>query len=363
MPKKLLSIVAGVVLVCVFAGTIVFLWKKSQKKPVAYESASPRMTDIVRKTVATGSVVPRREVEIKPQISGILDEILVEPGEITRKGDLIAKIRLVPNMVSLNNAQNRLEKAKLGLEQAQADYDRNERLVRDGTVAAATFDSYSIALKNAQEELKSAQDNLDLIAKGTSRAMAETTNTLVRSTIDGMVLDVPVEAGHSVIEANTFNAGTTIATVADMDDMIFDGFVDESEVGKLKTGMLLLLTIGAVEGSTIEAVLEHIAPKGVEKNGAIQFEIRAAVKPQAGVLIRANYSATAAVVLVRRENVLAIDERLLQFEEEQPYVEVEVGAQHYERREIKVGLSDGIQIEILSGLSMKDRIKGPPIEE
>jgi len=362
MVKKLLSVVIGIVMVGAFAGTVLFLWKKSQKKPVVYQIASPRITDIIRKAVATGAVVPRQEVEIKPQISGIIDEVLVEPGQIVKKGDLTARIRLVPNMVTLNNAQNRLERARIDLEMAQADYDRNEKLVRDGTVAAATFQTYDIALKNAREELKSAQDNLDLIAKGTSSKMTDTTNTLVRSTIGGMVLEVPVEVGHSVIEANTFNAGTTIATVADMTDMIFEGYVDESEVHKLRSGMHLRLTVGAIEDRTIEATLERIAPKGVERNGAIQFEIRAAVTPQPGLFIRANYSANADIELERRDKVLVIDESLLKFRGQKPYVEVEKGPQEYERREIKVGLSDGIQIEVLSGLSEKDKIKGPPVE-
>ena len=205
--KKFLTILVGLIFIVALIGTIFFLWKKSQKKPVVYATESPRIADIVKKTVATGSVVPRQEVAIKPQISGIIEAILVDPGRAVKKGDLIARIRMVPNMVDLNDAQNRLERARIGLEQAQADFDRNQKLVQDGTIAAATFQTFEIAFKKAQEELKGAEDNLELISKGTSRAMTDTTNTLVRSTIEGMVLEVPVEVGHSVIEANTFNDG------------------------------------------------------------------------------------------------------------------------------------------------------------
>jgi HlyD family secretion protein len=361
--KRVLSILLVLVVLAAFAGTVVFLWKKSQKKTVVYATESPKIATIVRKAVATGSVVPRKEVEIKPQISGIIDELYVEAGKMVATGDLIAKIRLVPNMVALNTAQSRVEKAKIALEQADADFERNQALVRDGTISRAAFQQFEIAVKNAREEAKAARDNLDLIEKGTSSKTAATTTTLVRSTIQGMVLDVPVEVGNSVIEANTFNAGTTIAAVADMGDMIFDGFVDESEVGKLKPGMALVLTIGAIESKKIEATLEHIAPKGVEKNGAIQFEIKAAIQPQADVLIRANYSANADIVLDRKDDVLALDEALLQFDGEKPYVEVEVAPQKFERREIQTGLSDGILIEIVAGLTQADKVKGLPVEK
>ena len=220
-----------------------------------------------------------------------------------KEGDLIAKIRLVPDMVRLNEAQSRVEKAKIALDAAEKDHARNVALSRDGTISASAFQTYQTALENTRTELRTASDNLDLIQKGISRTTGEASNTLVRSTIAGTVLEVPVKVGNSVIETNTFNEGTTIATIADMGDMIFLGKVDESEVGKLKPGMTLLLTIGAVDGTKPEATLEHIAPKGVEKEGAIQFEIKAALKPIKDVVIRANYSANADIVLDRRDDV------------------------------------------------------------
>jgi len=358
--KRLSAILTAVIVLGLFGGTLYFLWAKSQKPKVLYDTETPRTTDIINKAVATGSIVPRQEVAIKSRVSGIVDEIAVEPGQLVKEGDLIARIRLVPDMVTLNEAQNRVARAEIGYESARKDFDRNHALLADSMIAPATFQTFQTAYDNAQVELQSARDNLQLIEKGIARDSGTASNTLVRSTISGMVLEVPVEVGHSVIEANTFNDGTTLASVADMDDMIFLGKVDESEVGKLKPGMKLLLTVGAVEGQQINAVLERIAPKGVEADGAIQFEIRAAIQKQPGVVIRANYSANADIVLERRDSVLAISESLLQFDGEKKFVEVQTAPGRFEKRQIQTGLSDGMNIEVVSGLGPKDRIKGPP---
>jgi HlyD family secretion protein len=355
--KRFWSVLFVLVLLVLFGGTVYFLWAKSRKPETVFKTETAKLADIVKKAVATGSVVPRQEVAIKPRVSGIIDEIYVEAGETVKAGDQIAKIRLVPDMVNLANAQSRLAKAKIAVESSLADYERNIPLQKDGTISKAAFQPFETAYRNAQAEMEAARDNLALIEKGISRSTGGTTNTLVRSTIAGTVLEVPVEVGNSVTETNTFNDGTTIASVANMDDMIFKGVVDESEVGKLKTGMTLLLTIGAVEGQPLEAILEHIAPKGVEKDGAIQFEIRAALKPRTDVTIRANYSANADIVLERRQQVLAVNESLLQFDGGKPFVEVETAPQKFERRDVTTGLSDGIQIEVLSGLTGEDRIK------
>jgi HlyD family secretion protein len=358
--KKLLVACAALGVLGLFAGTLYFLWAKSRKPQVVYQTESPRRATIIKKAVSTGSVVPRQEVAIKPRVSGIVERLHVQAGAPVRQGDLIARILLVPDMVRLNDAQGRLERAKIALASAEQDHSRNQALLRDGLLAAGAFLPFQTGLENAQAELKAAADNLDLIQKGISRSTGSASNTLVRSTISGTVLEVPVKVGHSVIETNTFNEGTTLATVADMGDMIFQGKVDESEVGKLRPGMTLLLTIGALEGHRPEARLEHIAPKGVEKDGAIQFEIRAALRPQPDLVIRANYSANADIVLDRRDDVLALNEGLLQFEDGKQLVEVEVAPQRFEKREVKTGLSDGIQIEIVAGLSEKDKVKGLP---
>ncbi len=359
MLKKTLLILLAVVLVVAFAGTFWFLWTKSQEEPVVWATETPFTKEIINKAVATGAVVPRKEIDIKPQVSGIVREIYVEPGQVISDGDLIAKVSIVPDMISLSNAENRVNQAEINLENAETEYRRNKQLFEEGVTSEAAFRIYDLDLKRAREELSAAEDSLAVIREGARKKAGLTTNTLVRSTAAGMVLDVPVEEGDSVIEANTFNDGTTIASVADMTDMIFEGKVDESEVGKLREGMELLLTVGAIDRESFRADLEYIAPKGVEEEGAIQFEIRAAVSLKDGVFVRANYSANADIVLDRRDETLAIQESWLQFDDEGAYVEVETTPQEFERRAVEIGLSDGINIEILSGLSSEDRIKDP----
>ena len=357
--KKLLSILLGVVVISIFAGTLYYLWSKNEESPTVYETDRASVKTIVQKTVATGSVVPRKEVEIKPQVSGIVDRLFVEAGDTVRSGDLVARIRIIPDMVSLNNAQNRLSMARISQANADRELKRNQRSIADGAISEAEFRSYQLAFENATQELQAASDNLDLIREGSTKTSGDTSNTLVRATIDGMVLEVPLEEGDSVIEANTFNEGTTIATIADMEELIFEGRVDESEVGKIEAGMNLLLTIGAIADEKFAATLEHIAPKGIEADGAIQFEIRASLELKDDIFVRANYSANADIVLDRRDEVLAVSESLLQFDDGTPFVEVETSPQTFERREIETGLSDGISIEVISGLAESDRIKNP----
>ena len=357
--KKALGILVGLLFAAAVVATGVFLYKKSQVKPVVYATAAPARMDLVKKTVATGAVVPRREVLVKPLISGIIEELYVEAGEQVKQGDLIAKVRVIPNMVSLSSAESRVNKARITLADAEREFNRSRALAAEGTISQADFQKAENAFEQAGEEVKAAQDNLDIVRKGTSQRVGSASTTIVKSTLSGTVLEVPLEVGNSVIEANNFNDGTTIAAIADMDDMIFEGQVDESEVGKIRPGMELQLTIGAIPDRTVRATLERIAPKGKEENGAIQFEIRAALEPQKDMLIRANYSASADIVLDRRDDALAIDEGLLQFEGETPYVEVETAPQQFERRDVTIGLSDGIHIEILTGLSEGDKVKNP----
>jgi HlyD family secretion protein len=358
--KKALKILAGVIIVSVFVYTIYFLYQKSQAEPVEYETTKAIKTEIIKSTMATGSVVPRKEIMIKPQVSGIVEELYVEAGDMIKKGDLLAKIKIIPDMVNLNNAQSRVNRAKINYEDAKRQYDRQKDLMDQGVIARADFESYELAYRNSIEEVEAAENNLELIKEGQTKKGSQTTNTLVRSTAEGMVLDVPVEVGFSVIESNTFNDGTTIASVADMGDMIFEGKIDETEVGKIREGMPLILTVGAIDDASFAATLEHISPKGVEENGAIQFEIKANVELKADQFIRAGYSANAKVVLDRtKDSVLAIPESLLQFEDDSSYVEVETSPQQYEKRFIKTGLSDGINVEVISGLSPEDKIKKP----
>lgn len=356
--KTVLKAVLGIVILGVFGYTIYFLYNKSKEEPIVYKTESPQELAIVKKTVATGKVVPRKEIDIVPQVSGIIEKLYVEEGDKVKKGDLIAKIRIIPNMINLNNAESRVNRAEISLKNAKINYDRQKKLYEDGVIAISILDEYELSYKTAQEEVEAAKNNLELIKEGQVKGKGRETNTLVRSTVDGMVLNVPVEIGNSVIESNTFNPGTTIASIANMSDMVFEGKIDETEVGKIKEGMNLILTVGAIEDVTFDAVLEFIAPKGMEENGAIQFEIKANVQLKEDQFIRAGYSANADIVLEKTTKpVLAIQEGLIEFEGDTTYVEVEVGPQQFEKRIIKTGLSDGINIEVKEGLKKDDKIK------
>jgi HlyD family secretion protein len=363
--KKVLRIIVLVVIIGAIGGTMFFLYQKSKKKPVIYEVKTPFISNVIKKTVATGSVVPRKEIQIKPQVSGIVEELFIEAGQQVKKGDLIARVKIIPNMVELNNAESRLNKAKINYEDAKVVYERQKKVYEQGVIPEAEFQQFRLTYLNSVEEMESAESNLQLIKEGVSKKAGTATNTLIRSTIEGMVLDVPVEVGNSVIESNTFNEGTTIASVADMGEMIFEGKVDETEVGKLKLGMPLILSIGAIDEEQFDAELEYIAPKGKEENGAIQFEIKADVKLKENSFIRAGYSANADIVLDRKDSVMVIPESLIQFEKEgdSAYVEIETQPQVFEKRYIKTGLSDGVNIEVKEGVGIKDKLKGQKKEE
>jgi HlyD family secretion protein len=356
----LVSLIIFVVIVLIGAGaTLYYLKAKEDVGLATYNTESPTVDNIVLKTVATGSVQPRKEVQIKPQISGIVNEIYLEAGDTIKEGDLIARVKVIPDMVSMSNAENRLERARISRDNAAMDFERNLELFEKGVISRADFQQFEIAKRQAGEEMNAAEDNLAIIREGVAkRSGSGTSLTLIRSTIGGMVLDVPVKEGNSVIEANNFNDGTTIASIADMEDLIFLGKVDESEVEKLSLGMDLILTIGAIQSKKYEAKLEYIAPKGVAENGAIQFEIKAAVRLDKADFIRAGYSANADIVLDRKDSVLTISETLVQYDDEQKaFVEVATGENTYERRDVKLGLSDGLRVEVLGGIVADDKIK------
>lgn len=355
--KKVLTAAVIVIMLALFAGTLWYLWRKAQTPPVVYKTETPSRADIVKKTVATGSVIPRKEVAVKPQVSGIIESIRVEPGQRIRRGDLLASIRVIANTATLTAAESRVNLAKIRSEDAERECERNRKLYADGIVPETAFRQAALARDSAKEELAAALDHVEVVRTGVTSRSGSSSNTQVRATIDGMVLDVPVKEGSSVIEANTFNEGTTIATLADMGALIFEGKVDESEVGKLRPGMAIVLTIGALEPARFDATLEHIAPKGIEENGAIQFKIKAALGKTGEALIRANYSANADIVLDKRNQVMALKESLIQFEGEDAFVEVETAPQHFEKRKVKTGLSDGVTIEILEGLTERDHVK------
>jgi HlyD family secretion protein len=356
--KRLVPFIVVIAVAGVFAGTLYFLYQKSQRQPVVYETQEPLVTDIVKKTVATGSLVPRQEIEIKPRVSGVISKLYVEPGEVIARDALLADIQIIPNMLDLNRAEAAVGSARISFENAKRELERNRGLFERSVISEAELGRHQLEYELRKQELDTALSNVALIKSGAIRKSNKVSNQ-VRSTVAGTVLEVPVEEGESVIESNTFNAGTTIATVADMSDVIFLGRVDESEVGKLREGMELSIQIGAVENERLSGKLEYIAPKGVAREGVIEFEIRAAIQPRADVLVRAGYSANADIVLDRRQQVLAINEGLLQFEDGKPFVEVEVAPQTFEKRPVEVGLSDGIVIEVLGGLAQGTKIKKP----
>lgn len=360
--RKFFRILLILIIVAVFGGTIYYLYDKSKPDPVSFNLETPFISDVELKTVATGKVVPRKEIEIKPQVSGIIQKLYVEEGEMVKEGDLIARVKIIPDMINLNEAQYRLETARNNFDDADQNYHRQKKMYEQGVIPEAEFQKYNLEFANAREQLEAAENNLKLIREGAISSSDESTNTLIRSTINGMILDIPVEEGNSVIETNTFSEGTTIALVADMGEMIFEGKVDETEVGKIQPGMNLSISVGAIEEERFDAILEFIAPKGEEENGAIQFEIKAAVALKENFFIRSGYSANADIVLEKKDSVMVIPESLIKFDEDSAFVEVEVAEGNFEKRYIRTGLSDGINIEILEGLEMEDKIKGRELE-
>lgn len=361
--KKYFKYILMALVAVIFIGTFVFLYIKSQPQPEVYDEFTLQRMDIRKTTVVTGKIEPRNEVNVKPQILGIITEILKEAGETVQEGEVIAKVKVIPDMGSLSAAQSRLRLAEINRKQAQTDYDREKTLFDKGLVAADEYDKIAQALRQAREEVDAAQDNLEVVRDGVSKSNASASSTLIRSTITGLILDIPVKVGNSVILANTFNDGTTIATVANMNDLIFRGNIDETEVGRLSTGMTMKITIGALQDLKFDARLEYIAPKATDQNGANQFEIKAAVNlPSNATNIRSGYSANAEIVLAEAKNVLAVQESAIEFDGDDTYVYVIKGEgdkQTYERRKVQTGISDGINIEIRSGVKPNERIRGP----
>ncbi len=355
--------VAALVLL-IFIGTFVFLWIKSRPQPISYEEFQPTVNDIRKTTVVTGKIEPRNEVNVKPQISGIIAEIYKEAGQMVTVGEVIARIKVIPDESQLSAAQARVRLANINVRQAQVDYQRVKTLFDKGLIAGSEYDQKRQAYQQAQEEVRSAKNNLEVVRDGVASENASTSSTMIRSTISGLVLDVPVKVGNTVILSNTFNDGTTIATVANMNDLIFRGNVDETDVGQLVTGMPMKITIGALQNETLEASLEYISPKAVENNGANQFEIKAAVHVGGGHKIRSGYSANAEIVLAQANQVLTVPESAIVFEGNNTFVYVVKTSgkeKTYEKRKVTTGLSDGIRIQIKSGLTKNEYVRGPQI--
>ena len=362
--KKYSKLIIAAIIALIFIGTFVFLWQKSQPKEVVYNEFTPKLDSIQKTTIITGKIEPRNEVNIKPQISGIISELLKEPGDYVNAGDVIAKVKVIPDMAQLSSAEMRVRLAEINLKQAETDFQREENLFKQNLVSADEFDKIKISLSQAKHEKVAAQDALEVVRDGVSKSNAKASSTLIRSTISGVILDIPVKVGNSVILSNTFNDGTTIATVANMNDLIFRGNIDETEVGQLVSGMNMKITIGALQDLKFDAALEYVSPKAVESNGTNQFEIKAAVKLSEGGKIRAGYSANAEIVLAKADKVLSIPESAIEFSGDSTFVYIVKGEgknKTYDRTYVETGLSDGVNIEIKKGLTNKDKVRGPEI--
>ena len=371
--KRTGTIITLLVIIIAFSAGIWYIYSKDKTNPVVFQTETASIKTIVKKTVATGNIVPKEEVLIKPNISGIIHEIFVVAGDVVLAGDLIAKVKVVPNINSLNSAKNNInsaktqvETARLALESQKSIYLRQKELFDKAVVSANEFDQALLSYNQAQQRynqenvlLTAAQQTFDIVKTGTAKGLGAAANTEIRATVSGMILDIPVKVGNQVIESNNFNDGTTIATIADVEKMIFEGKVDESEVGKITENLPLEITVGAIENKKFNAVLDFIAPKGVSENGAIQFEIKGTLNNQNATFIRAGLSANASIILARAENVLSIKEALVQYDPKtkKPFVEIATGAQEFQRKEISLGVSDGLYVEVLEGVTQQDNIK------
>ena len=407
--KKGCLIVALVVIGIMSVWLVYYFMVQNQKDPVVYDYVKPKVEDIVKKAVASGSIKPRKEVNIKPQVSGVIDKLYVEAGEIVKKGQKLALIKLIPSEVNINSAKSNLELAKiryndavrevqrqrkvnsqeLDIQQAEANYKvaekeltRQESLHEQGVISDQdllqfqldaelkknTFENMKITSTNnlasseieveiRKQELDAARNNLQLLREGKTSNSKQIAN-IVNSTMDGMVLDVPVEEGSSVVERNNFNEGTSIAVIADMTSLIFEGTIDESDVGKLKVGMPLVLKIGAIANEEFKGILEFIAPKGTEEEGTVNFKIKADIQNEdSNTFLRAGYSANADIILERKDKVVTINERDIIFKDDKSIVEIVKGDQEFEEVEIQTGLSDGVLIEVVSGIDTTTQIK------
>ncbi|TMM58252.1 efflux RND transporter periplasmic adaptor subunit [Maribacter algarum] len=357
--KKSVTRIILLLIVILFGGAMYYLYQKNSEDPVVYETDQASTQTIIKKTVATGSILPLEEVLIKPNISGVIEEVFVEGGDYVKSGDLLCRIKVVPNLNALNDARNAIDEAKIGLDDQLRNLERQKGLFAKGVISKVDLERAQVTYDQAKQSYGAANKRYDIVKTGTAKGFGNSANTQIRATVSGMVLEVPVEVGNQVIESNNFNEGTTIAAIADVEKMIFEGKVDESEVGKIKEDLPLEITVGAIENTVFDAVLDYIAPKGKEENGAIQFEIKGTMKKQDTVFIRAGLSANASIILARADSVLAVKEALVQFDDEtkKPFVEIESGNQKFDRKDVELGVSDGIFVEVKSGISKDDKIK------
>ena len=355
--KYLKQVGIGLLILGVLFASAFFI-KSNSKSSIVYEIETLKIETIEEKIVATGKVLPEDEVNVVPQIAGIIEEIFLEEGDEVFAGDLIAKIKVVPNEQTLNSAEGRVKSSQIVMKNSKIEFERNRALFEREIISEQEFNSSELRYNQDMQNLDNAKSDLQIIKLG-SAGGSTITNTNIRATVSGTILEIPVKEGDQVIQANSFNSGTPIATIADLNKMIFEGQVDEGEVGKLEIGMPLVVTLGAIEDKEYEAKLRLIAPKGTEIAGAIQFKIEGDVYLDDEFVVRAGYSANASIVTDKKTNILAISEALLQYDSKskKPYVEIEISDQKFEKREVKLGISDGVNAELISGVKQSEKIK------
>jgi len=360
--KRILKILMIVLLVAAVLGTLVYLWNKSKTKPVKYETVQLERRDISKKIIINGTIEPRNEILIKPQISGIITELYKEAGQNIKAGEVIAKVKVVPDIAMLSSAESRLKTANISLDRATLEYERTKKLHESGVMSKEVFENAYSAYLQALEEVSIAEENIDIIKKGMSKSTEAYSNTLIKSTISGMILDIPVKVGNSVIQTNNFNEGTTIAAVANMTDLIFTGKIDETDVGKVKEGFNLNLIIGAMQDEKCTAVLEYISPKGVLNSGATTFEIKAAVNNVENLFIRSGYSANGEIIVDSKQNIFSLPESTIEFQGDSTFVHIldktKENEQNYIKTHVLTGISDGIFIEIIEGIDSTSVVRG-----
>lgn len=348
-------------------GTFAYLWQKSRPKVTEYSVVSPTKQTISRRTIATGRIDPRDKVEIKPQVSGIIKKLYKLPGDKVQKGDIIALVQVIPEMSQLSNAQSRVKVATIDYKQQEIEFNRSKELYQKEIIPQETFEQQQVSFLKAQENLAVAQDNLEIVKNGIAKRNGGFSNTNIRATISGTILDIPVKVGNSVIQANTFNDGTTIATLADMNDIIFIGNIDETEVGRIHENMAMDLRIGAIQNQVFHANLEYISPMGKSENGAVVFEIKAAAEIPENVQLRAGYSANADIILEQAKDVMSVPESCVELTGDSVFVylvtSIDGNKKTYKKQAVSIGLSDGLNIQITKGLSFEDKIRGNEISD
>ena len=357
--KKSKTILILVIITVTFSAALIFFWKRNQKSPINYDIKKAEISSIIIKTMATGSIIPDDEVIIRPNISGVVNEIYVKEGDQIKAGDRIASIKVIPNIANLQSAQNGVARAKIDVENQKKIFARQKQLFDKGVISANDYDNSKATFDQSQQAYNASYQNYEIVKTGTTSGLRNLAQTIIKATTSGIVLDIPVEVGTQVIETNNFNAGTDIASIADISKMIFEGKIDESEVGKIKEGMPIKITVGAIPNKEFDGKLTYIAPKGIKETGAVQFDIEASITIGEADYIRAGLSANASIILDKAENTLTIQESLLQYDKKtkKPFVEIATGDQEFERRDVELGISDGITAQVKSGLSETEDIK------